>query len=50
MSKIINADRDLQDIVIDFLGVAELRLSELEEELQIHPRGHRGPSGCLPHL
>ena len=33
MSKIINADRDLQDIIIDFLDVAELRLSELEEEL-----------------
>lgn len=32
MSKIINADRDLQDIIIDFLGVVELRLSELEEE------------------
>lgn len=33
MSKAINADRDLQDIIIDSLGVVELRLSELEEEL-----------------
>lgn len=33
MSKAINADRDLQDIIIDSLGIVELRLSELEEEL-----------------
>lgn len=33
MSKAINADRDLQDIIIDYLEVVELRLSELEEEL-----------------
>ena len=33
MSKAINADRDLQDIIIDSLGVAEQRLSELKEEL-----------------
>ena len=33
MSKAINADRDLQDIIIDFLDATELRLSELEEEL-----------------
>ena len=33
MSKAINADRDLQDIIIDSLGVVEFRLSELEEEL-----------------
>ncbi len=33
MSKAINADRDLQDIIIDYLDAAELRLSELEEEL-----------------
>ena len=33
MSKVINADRDLQDIIIDYLGIVELRLSELEEEL-----------------
>lgn len=31
MSKAINADRDLQDIIIDYLEVVELRLSELEE-------------------
>ena len=33
MSKAINADRDLQDIIIDYLDIVELRLSELEEEL-----------------
>lgn len=33
MSKVINADRDLQDIIIDSLGAVEQRLSELEEEL-----------------
>ena len=33
MSKAINADRDLQDIIIDFLDATKLRLSELEEEL-----------------
>lgn len=33
MSKIINADRDLRDIIIDSLGVAEQKLSELKEEL-----------------
>ena len=33
MSKVINADRDLQDIIIDSLGIVELRLSELKEEL-----------------
>ena len=33
MSKAINADRDLQDIIIDSLGIVELRLPELEEEL-----------------
>lgn len=33
MLKAINADRDLQDIIIDSLGIVELRLSELEEEL-----------------
>lgn len=33
MSKAINADRDLQDIIIDSLGIVELRMSELEEEL-----------------
>ena len=33
MSKAINVDRDLQDIIIDSLGIVELRLSELEEEL-----------------
>ena len=32
-SKAINADRDLQDIIIDYLEIVELRLSELEEEL-----------------
>ena len=33
MSKAINADRDLQDIIIDYLDIVELRLSELEEVL-----------------
>lgn len=33
MSKAINADRDPQDIIIDYLDIVELRLSELEEEL-----------------
>ena len=33
VSKAINADRDLQDIIIDSLGIVELRMSELEEEL-----------------
>lgn len=33
MSKAINAGRDLQDIIINYLEVVELRLSELEEEL-----------------
>lgn len=33
MSKAINADRDLQDIIIDYLDIVELRLSELEEKL-----------------
>lgn len=33
MSKVIYADRDLQDIIIDSLGIVELRMSELEEEL-----------------
>lgn len=33
MSKAINADRDLQDIIIDSLDAARLRLSELEEKL-----------------
>ena len=33
LSKVINADRDLQDIIIDSLGAVEQRLSELEEEL-----------------
>ena len=33
MSKSINADRDLQDIIIDYLDIVEPRLSELEEEL-----------------
>ena len=33
MSKAINADGDLQDIIIDYLDIVELRLSELEEEL-----------------
>lgn len=33
MSKAINADRDLQDIIIDSLGIVELKMSELEEEL-----------------
>ena len=33
MSKSINADRDLQDIIIDYVDIVEPRLSELEEEL-----------------